>query len=169
MSRNPAPAANAALVKMGEDISEQLDVIPAQFIVHRHIRPQYACLTCETISAAPVPAAIIDGGLAAPGLQCWVTIGKYGDHQPLYRIEQMAAREGVTLSRSTLSEWIGRIGVALTPLARTSGGNAQANRHRACRRNSGGKTGSRCGQGLTRVPLGISPQQPERRPTDRGT
>jgi len=55
-----------ALVKIGEDISEQLDVIPAQFIVHRHIRPQYACRPCESITAAPIPAAVIDGGMAAP-------------------------------------------------------------------------------------------------------
>ena len=104
-------------VKIGEDISEQLDVEPAKFFVHRHIRPQYACRACETVIAAPIPAAIIDGGLAAPGLLTWVTVGKYVDHLPLYRIEQIAARDGVTLSRSTLAEWIGRIGVALTPLA----------------------------------------------------
>jgi transposase len=105
------------LVKIGEDISEQLDVEPARFFVHRHIRPQYACRACETITAAPIPAAIIDGGLAAPGLLAWVAIGKYADHLPLYRIEQMAARQEVILSRSTLAEWMGRIGVALTPLA----------------------------------------------------
>ena len=56
------------LVKIGEDISEQLDVEPARFFVNRHIRPQYACRTCETITAAAVPAAVIDGGLASPGL-----------------------------------------------------------------------------------------------------
>ena len=105
------------LVKIGEDVSEQLDVEPARFFVHRHIRPQYACRTCETITAAPIPAAVIDGGLAAPGLLAWVTIGKYADHLPLYRIEQIAARQDVTLSRSTLAEWVGRVGVALTPLA----------------------------------------------------
>jgi transposase len=105
------------LVKIGEDISEQLDVEPARFFVHRNIRPQYACRACETISAAPVPPAIIDGGLAAPGLLAWVAIGKYADHLPLYRIEQMAARQDVILSRSTLAEWMGRVGVALTPLA----------------------------------------------------
>jgi transposase len=54
-----------ALVKIGEDISEQLDVEPARFFVHRHIRPQYACRACETVSAAPIPAAVIDGGMAA--------------------------------------------------------------------------------------------------------
>lgn len=106
-----------ALVKIGEDISEQLDVIPAQFIVHRHIRPQYACRPCESITAAPIPAAVIDGGMAAPGLITWVLISKFLDHLPLYRLEQIAARDGVTLARSTLSEWVGRYGVALQPLA----------------------------------------------------
>lgn len=67
------------LVKIGEDISEQLDVEPAQFFVHRHIRPQYACRACETVTAAPVPPAVIDGGLAAPGLYAWVLIQKYQD------------------------------------------------------------------------------------------
>lgn len=105
------------LVKIGEDISEQLDVEPARFFVHQHIRPQYACRSCETVTAAPVPAAIIDGGLAAPGLHAWVVIQKYLDHLPLYRIEQISTRHGVTISRSTLAEGIGRIGVALQPLA----------------------------------------------------
>jgi transposase len=104
------------LVKIGEDISEQLDVVPARFFVIRHIRPQYACRSCETITAAPIPPAIIDGGLAAPGLLAWVAVGKYMDHLPLYRLAQIAERQGVTLSRSTLSEWIGRMGVALQPL-----------------------------------------------------
>lgn len=106
-----------ALVKIGEDITEQLDVEPAKFFVHRHIRPQYACRQCETVTAAPIPPAIIDGGLAAVGLLTWVLIGKYVDHLPLYRLEQIAAREQVSLSRSTLADWVGRVGVALQPLA----------------------------------------------------
>jgi transposase len=105
------------LVLIGEDVSEQLDVEPAKFFVHRHIRPQYACRACETVTAAPIPAAVIDGGMAAVGLLAWVIIGKYLDHLPLYRLERIAARDGVTLSRSTLAEWVGRIGVALQPLA----------------------------------------------------
>src|SRR5476649_405585 len=107
----------ADLVKIGEDVSEQLDVEPARFFVHRHIRPQYACRPCETVTAAPIPAAIIDGGMAAVGLLAWIAACKYLDHLPLYRIEQIAARQGVPLARSTLAEWIGRIGVALQPLA----------------------------------------------------
>ncbi|NBQ70163.1 MAG: IS66 family transposase, partial [Nitrosomonadaceae bacterium] len=104
------------LIKIGEDVSEQLDVKPAEFFVHRHIRPQYACRTCETVVAEPVPLAVIDGGMATPGLLAWITTAKYLDHLPLYRIAQIAAREGVTLSLSTLAEWIGRVGVALQAL-----------------------------------------------------
>lgn len=111
------------LVKIGEDITEQLDVEPAKFFVHRHIRPQYACRSCVTITAAPVPPAVIDGGIpsgaqvAAVGLLAWVIISKYPDHLPLYRLEQIAARDKVILARPTLAEWVGRTGVALQPLA----------------------------------------------------
>lgn len=105
------------LVKIGEDVSEQLDVEPAKFTVHRHIRPQYACKRCETVTAAPVPPAVIDGGMAALGLLVWVIISKFADHLPLYRLAQIAARQGVTLALPTLADWAGRIGVALQPLA----------------------------------------------------
>jgi len=105
------------LVKIGEDISEQLDIEPARFFVHRHIRPQYACRGCETITAAPIPPALIDGGIASPGLQAWIVISKHVDHLPFYRLEQIAARDGVPLPRSNQAEWGGRIGVALQPLA----------------------------------------------------
>jgi transposase len=105
------------LVKIGEDVTEQLDVEPAKFFVHRHIRPQYACRSCETVTAAPIPPAVIDGGMAAVGLLSWVMISKFQDHLPLYRLEQIAARDGVALSRSTLADWVGRLGVALQPLA----------------------------------------------------
>jgi hypothetical protein len=60
---------------------------------------------------------VIDGGMAAPGLLTWVMTSKYLNHLPLYRLEQIAAREQVILSRSTLAEWVGRTGVALQPLA----------------------------------------------------
>ena len=105
------------LIKIGEDVTEQLDVKPAEFFVHRHIRPQYACRACETVVAEPVPPAIIDGGMAAVGLLAWITTAKYLDHLPLYRIAQIAAREGITLSLPLyLAQWVGRVGVALQPL-----------------------------------------------------
>ncbi|MFZ6876562.1 IS66 family transposase, partial [Undibacterium sp. Di27W] len=105
------------LIKISEDISEQLDVEPARFFVHRHIRPQYACRACETVTAAAIPAAVIDGSMAAPGLHAWVVVQKYLDHLPLYRIEQISTRHGAGIARSTLAEWVGKIGVALQPLA----------------------------------------------------
>jgi transposase len=110
-------ACGGDLVKIGEDVSEQLDVEPARFFVHRHIRPQYACRGCDTVTAAAVPPAVIDGGMAAPGLLAWVAVSKFADHLPLYRLEQIAARQGVPLARSTLAEWVGKLGVALQPLS----------------------------------------------------
>jgi transposase len=105
------------LTKIGEDVSEQLDVEPARFFVHRHIRPQYACRACETISAEAIPAAVIDASLGAAGLHAWVLIQKYLDHLPLYRIEQISQRHGAGIARSTLAQWVGRLGVALQPLS----------------------------------------------------
>jgi len=106
-----------ALSLIGEDVSEQLDVEPARFFVHRHIRPQYACRTCDSVTAAPVAPAIIDGGMAAPGLLAWIVISKFVDHLPLYRINQIGERQGVPLPISTTSDWAGKVGVALQPLA----------------------------------------------------
>ena len=91
-------ACSAGLVKIGEDISEQLDIEPARFFVIRHIRPQYACRQCQTVTAAAVEPAVIDGGMAAPGLLAWVATSKYLDHLPLYRLEQIAARQNVILA-----------------------------------------------------------------------
>ena len=105
------------LVLIREEVTEQLDVVPAKFFVHRHIRPQYACRHCETVQAEPVPAAVIDGGMAAPGLLTWLVINKFSDHLPLYRQVQIAARQDVHLPISTLAEWVGRTGVVLQPLS----------------------------------------------------
>jgi len=104
-----------SLTKIRDDITEQLDVEPVRFLVHRHIRPQYACRRCETVTAQAVPPAIIDSGMAAVGLLAWVVTSKYLDHLPLYRLEQIAARSGVSLSRSTLADWVGRVGVRCSP------------------------------------------------------
>ena len=106
----------AALVKIGEHVSEKLDVEPMTFFVRRDVHPQYACRRCETIVAEPVAPAILDRGIAAPGLLAQVTIQKYTDHLPLHRQEAIFARAGITLSRTTLAEWIGAVGVALQPL-----------------------------------------------------
>ena len=104
------------LVKIGEHASEKLDVIPMTFKVRRDVYPQYACRYCETIVAEPVAPAILDGGMAAPGLLAQVAIQKYQDHLPLYRQEAIFARHGIELKRTTLAEWIGVIGLRLQPL-----------------------------------------------------
>ena len=72
--------------------------------------PQYACRPCETIVAAPVAPAVIDGGIAATGLLAWVLIGKFLDHLPLYRLAQIAARQNVPLALSTLAGLGGAVG-----------------------------------------------------------
>ncbi|WP_086134639.1 IS66 family transposase [Methylocaldum sp. SAD2] len=105
-----------ALTVIGEDIAEQLDVIPARFFVHRHIRPQYACRTCDTVTAAPLPAQPIDKGLPAPGLLAQVLVAKYADHVPLYRQAVIYARQGVFIPRSTQAGWVGACEVLLEPL-----------------------------------------------------
>lgn len=109
-------ACGAALVLIGEHVSEKLDVEPLTFFVRRDVYPQYACRTCQTVVAEPVTPTLIDRGQAAPGLLAQVAIQKYADHLPLYRQEAIFARHGVRLARSTLAEWLGVIGLRLQPL-----------------------------------------------------
>ena len=103
--------------RVGEEVSEQLDCVPAQFFVHRHIRGKYACAACCTIQAAPMPAQVIDKGIPAPGLLAQVVVAKHDDHLPLYRQEEIYARSGVHIPRSSMAQWIGICGVRLAPLA----------------------------------------------------
>jgi transposase len=110
-------ACGQALERIGEEVSEQLDCVPAQFFVLRHIRGKYACACCQTIQAAPMPAQIIDKGIPAPGLLAQVVVAKHDDHLPLYRQSEIYARAGVHIARSSMAQWIGICGVRLTPLA----------------------------------------------------
>jgi transposase len=105
------------LVRIGQDVSEQLDCVPARFFVHRHIRGKWACRGCQRISAAPLPAQIIDKGLPAPGLMAQVAVAKIDDHLPFYRQEEVYARSGVHIARSSMAQWQGIAGVRLKPLA----------------------------------------------------
>jgi transposase len=104
------------LHRIGQDVSEKLDYQPGNFTVERHIRGKWACRDCEQITLAPLPAHIIDKGIPTPGLLAQVLVAKYADHLPLYRQEQIFARAGVKLARSTLAEWVGVCGVRLQPL-----------------------------------------------------
>ncbi len=113
---NCCPDCGGALRQFGEDVSEQLERIPASFKVIRHVRPKFACAGCESVVEAPAPARPIDRGLPGPGLLAQVLVSKYADHQPLYRQSQIYAREGVDLDRSTLAGWVGAASELLAPL-----------------------------------------------------
>lgn len=102
--------------RIGEDVAEKLDYVPGVFSVERHIRGKWACAQCETIVQAPVEAHIIDKGIPTAGLLAQVLVGKYADHLPLYRQENIFGRAGVAIPRSTLAQWVGTCGVRLQPL-----------------------------------------------------
>ena len=110
-------ACGQAFKRIGEEVSEQLDCIPAQFFVLRHIRGKYACAHCQSIQAAPMPAQIIDKGIPAAGLLAQIVIAKHDDHLPLYRQAEIYARSGVHIARSSMAQWVGICGVRLAPLA----------------------------------------------------
>src|ERR1700688_845571 len=110
------PACASQLSKLGEDVSEMLEYIPASFKVIRHVRPKMCCTRCDVIVQAPAPSRPIDRGLAGPGLLAHVLVSKYADHLPLYRQSEIYAREGVDLDRSTLAKWVGESSSLLAPL-----------------------------------------------------
>lgn len=110
------PACGGALKFLGEDVSETLEFIPASFQVIRTVRPKLACGRCDTIVQASAPPRPIARGLAGPGLLAQVLVAKYCDHQPLYRQSAIYARHGVTLSRSTLADWVAGSSKLLRPL-----------------------------------------------------
>ena len=110
------PDCGGELKLLGEDVSEMLEYVRASFKVIQQIRPKLACASCDKIVQAEAPSRPIARGLAGPGLLAHVLVGKYGDHLPLYRQEEMYAREGVDLERSTLADWVGQANRLLQPL-----------------------------------------------------
>ncbi|WP_332712192.1 IS66 family transposase [Pelagibacterium mangrovi] len=102
---------------IGEDVSERLNVIPAQFRVIVTRRPKYACRSCtDGVAQAPAPARLISGGLPTEAMVAHVLVSKYADHLPLYRQAQIYSRQGVDLDRSTLADWVGRAAFELRPV-----------------------------------------------------
>jgi len=110
------PACGGTLKKLGEDVSEILEYVPASFKVIRHVRPKLCCTGCDTIVQAPAPSRPIERGLAGPGLLAHVLTAKYCDHLPLYRQHEIYAREGVDVDDSTLADWVGQSSRLLQPL-----------------------------------------------------
>ena len=111
------PCGCGEMVKIGEDRTERLDVVPAQLRVIVTIRPKYACRSCEEgVTQAPAPAHLIPGALPTEGLLAHVLVSKFCDHLPLYRLSQIFARSGVELHRSTLADWVGKASFHLRPV-----------------------------------------------------
>jgi transposase len=104
--------------RIGEDISRELEFIPARLEVKVHVLPKYACPKCrDGVASPPVPPKPVPGGIAGPGLVAFVLVSKFADHLPLYRLEDILTRHGVYLSRSTLCDWVRNAAGVLGPLA----------------------------------------------------
>ena len=117
VSSTTCPGCSGTLHRIGEDVSERLDIVPAQFRVLVVRRPKYACRTCEDVVVqAPAPTRLIEGGLPTEATVAQVLVSKYADHLPLYRQAQIYARQGVNLDRSTLADWVGRAAFLLRPV-----------------------------------------------------
>src|SRR5215204_6459315 len=117
----PGPTACACcggvrLSRLGEDITETLEVIPKSWKVIQHVREKFSCRDCEKISQAPAPFHVIARGWAGPSLLAMVLFEKFGQHQPLNRQAERYAKEGVPISLSTLADQVGGCTAALTPL-----------------------------------------------------
>jgi len=110
------PQCQGELRKLGEDIAEMLEYVPASFRVVRHVRTKLSCTKCDCIVQAEAPSRPIERGLAGPGLLAHVLVSKYADHLPLYRQSEIYARQGVELERSTLADWVGGCSRLLEPL-----------------------------------------------------
>jgi transposase len=116
------PACGEQRHRIGAETSEQLEYFPASFKVLKHIRHKYACGRCEqegydpNITAAAKPAQPIEKGLPGPSLLAYVVTSKLGDHLPLYRLEQIFARQGVEIARSTMCAWMRCAGQLVKPL-----------------------------------------------------
>jgi transposase len=102
---------------IGEDVSERLDIVPAQFRVLVTRRPKYACRSCEAgVIQAPAKPRLIEGGMPTEATIASVIVSKYADHLPLYRQSQIYARQGVVIDRSTLAFWVGKAAHELRPV-----------------------------------------------------
>ncbi len=110
------PECGGTLRKLGEDVSELLEFVPARFKVIRIVRPKLSCKDCEHIVQAPAPSRPVDRGLAGPGLLAHVLVSKFADHLPLYRQAEIYERSGLDLDRSTLADWVGESSRLLAPL-----------------------------------------------------
>jgi transposase len=118
---HPAPTCcpccgGTKLSKIGEDVTETLDVVPRQWFVTEHVREKFSCRSCETITQPPAPFHAIARGFAGPSLLAMMLVAKYANHQPLNRQSEQYAREGIELSVSTMADHVGACAATLLPL-----------------------------------------------------
>jgi len=118
---HPAPTCcpccgDSKLSKIGEDITETLDIVPRQWFVTEHVREKFSCRSCEKITQPPAPFHAIARGFAGPSLLAMILVDKYANHQPLNRQSDQFAREGIELSVSTMADHIGACAAALMPI-----------------------------------------------------
>jgi transposase len=117
----PGPTActccgSTRLAKLGEDVTETLEVVPRQWKVLQYVREKFTCRACEKISQSPAPFHVLPRGFAGPSLLAMVLFEKYGQHQPLNRQSDRYRREGIDLSLSTLADQVGGCAALLRPL-----------------------------------------------------
>jgi len=110
------PTCGGGMGKLGEDVTEVLDYVPGHFQVIRHVRPKYACRSCDAITQAPAPTMPTPRGRATPAVLAHLLVSKYCDHLPLYRQCEIYARQGLELDRSTLCDWVGQAAWLLDPI-----------------------------------------------------
>ena len=110
------PCCNGRLSKLGEDVTETLEVVPRRWKVIQTVRERFSCRVCETISQAPAPFHTIARGRAGPELLATILEAKFGQHLPLNRQSETFAREGIELDTSTLADWVGACTANLSPL-----------------------------------------------------
>lgn len=115
-SPSACPCCGGALHKLGEDVTETLELIPRQWKVIQHVREKFSCRSCEAITQPPAPFHPIARGRAGAGLLAHVLFAKYGLHLPLNRQSEVYAREGIALDVSTLADWVGASAATLMPL-----------------------------------------------------
>jgi transposase len=122
--QKPCPCCGRVRHVIGQEVSEQLDYVPARLTVIEHVRLKYACRACEEnasedgprIVTAEKPLSPIEKGLAAPGLPSYVLVSKYSDHLPLHRLEHILQRHGIRIARSTMCDWAAQCAALLRPL-----------------------------------------------------
>lgn len=118
---HPAPTCcpccgSTRLSKIGEDITETLDIVPRQWFVTEHVREKFSCRACEKITQPPAPFHVIARGFAGPSLLAMILVDKYANHQPLNRQSDQFAREGIDLAVSTMADHVGACTATLMPL-----------------------------------------------------